>query len=346
MSVPPVDAALIARAAALLLEGKLVAFPTETVYGLGADADQLRAVRAIFAAKGRPASHPLIVHLADPQAAAAWAADVSPAARALSDRFWPGPLTLVVPRGPRAHDALTGTQESVGLRCPSHPWARALLRTLCQQAGDPARAIAAPSANRFGRISPTQSGHVRSDLGEKPAGPVDLILDGGPCTVGIESTIVDLTSRTPRLLRPGSITRAQIEQVLGCSVEAAALDEASAPRAPGRLARHYAPRKPLELVEPGALATRVLDLGPVPVAVLAPAPAHPAERAAVVLWLVAPDAPQAYALHLYEFLHAMDASGAQRLLVQRPPRGEAWSALHDRLERSSAAFGGRFDEAD
>jgi L-threonylcarbamoyladenylate synthase len=341
-----VDAALIARAARLLYDGKLVAFPTETVYGLGADADNVAAVRAIFAAKGRPTDHPVIVHVSSLQAARAWAGELSPAAHALADRFWPGPLTLVVPRASRAHDALTGAQESVGLRCPSHPWARALLSGLHHQSGDPARAIAAPSANRFGRISPTRAEHVRSDLGEKPAGQVDWILDGGPCTVGIESTIVDLTVEAPRLLRPGSILRGQLEQTLGRPVGAAALDDDSAPRAPGRLARHYAPRKPLELVEAAMLATRVRDLGPARVAVLAPAAAPSADRDAVALWLVAPDAPQPYALHLYEFLHAMDASGAERLLVQRPPRGEPWLALHDRLERSCAEFDGRFDDAD
>jgi L-threonylcarbamoyladenylate synthase len=346
VSTPAVDAALIARAARLIHDGKLVAFPTETVYGLGADADNVAAVRAIFAAKGRPANHPVIVHVASLQAARAWAGELSPAAQALADRFWPGPLTLVVPRGPRAHDALTGAQESVGLRCPSHPWAQALLSALHHQSGDSARAVAAPSANRFGGISPTRAEHVRSDLGEKPAGQVDLILDGGPCTVGIESTIVDLTVEAPRLLRPGSILRGQLEQTLGRPVGAAALDDDSAPRASGRLARHYAPRKPLELVEAAMLATRVRDLGPARVAVLAPAPAPSADRAAVALWLVAPDAPQPYALHLYGFLHAMDASGAERLLVQRPPRGEAWAPLHDRLERSCAEVIGRFDDAD
>jgi len=346
VNAPPVDAAAIARAARLLHQGKLVAFPTETVYGLGADADNRPAVRAIFAAKGRPSNHPVIVHVGSLPAAVAWAVDLAPAARALADRFWPGPLTLVVRRGPRAHDALTGAQESVGLRCPSHPWARALLRALGQESGDPARAIAAPSANRFGRISPTQAEHVRADLGEKPAGRVDWILDGGPCTVGIESTIVDLTADTPRLLRPGSITRAQIEQVLGRTVGVAARDDDSAPRASGRLARHYAPRKPLELVDAAMLATRIEDLGPARVAVLAPAPAQSGDRASVALWLVAPAAAQTYALHLYEFLHAMDASGADRLLVQRPPGGEAWAALHDRLERSSAPLERRYDDAD
>jgi L-threonylcarbamoyladenylate synthase len=342
VNAPPVDAGAIARAVRLLRDGKLVAFPTETVYGLGADADNVPAVQAIFAAKERPSDHPVIVHVSDLQAAAAWAEALPPGARRLADRFWPGALTLVVARGARAHDALTGAQPSVGLRCPSHPWARALLMALCRQSGDPSRAIAAPSANRFGRISPTRAEHVRADLGEKPDGAVDLILDGGSCPVGIESTIVDLTAGGPRLLRPGSITRAQIEQALGLAVDVAAHGDDAAPRAPGRLARHYAPRRPLELVDAAALAARVHDLGADQVAVLAPAPPLPA----VARWWIAPAAAGPYAQHLYEFLHRMDASGAERLLVQRPPRDAAWEAVHDRLERAAAAFSGRFDDAD
>jgi L-threonylcarbamoyladenylate synthase len=342
VNAAPLDAEAIARAARLLCQGKLVAFPTETVYGLGADADNVPAVRAIFAAKGRPADHPVIVHVADQRGAAAWAGELAPAARALAQRFWPGPLTLVVPRAARAHDALTGAQSSVGLRCPSHPWAQALLRALAREANDPCRAIAAPSANRFGHISPTRAEHVRADLGERPLGPVDLVLDGGSCPVGIESTIVDLSGAAPRLLRPGSVTRNQIEQALGCEVATAASDDASAPRAPGRLARHYAPRRPLELIEAARLAERVRQLGAAQVAVLAPAPQLPAVTR---WWTAAPDAAS-YARELYDVLHQMDASGAQRLLVQRPPAQPQWAAICDRLERAGAAFSGRFDDAD
>jgi L-threonylcarbamoyladenylate synthase len=342
VNVPPVDLDAIALAARLLVQGKLVALPTETVYGLGADADQVQAVRAIFAAKGRPADHPVIVHVASLQAAQAWAADLPPAARTLAQRFWPGALTLVVARAARAHDALTGAQPSVGLRCPSHPWAQALLAALCRESNDPCRAIAAPSANRFGRISPTRAEHVRADLGEKPDGPIDLILDAGSCPVGIESTIVDLTTDDVRLLRPGSITRESIEHALGRPVSLAGRDELSAPRASGRLARHYAPSKPLELVEPNRLAERVRQLGARRVAVLAPAPA----LAQVAAWSSAPETPEPYARHLYEFLHRMDASCAEHLLVQRPPAGPKWAAVHDRLERAAASFSGRFDDAD
>jgi L-threonylcarbamoyladenylate synthase len=342
VSGPPVDTGAITRAARLLHEGRLVAFPTETVYGLGADADNVQAVQAIFAAKGRPADHPVIVHVPHLEAALAWAGELPPAARRLADRFWPGALTLVVGRGARAHDALTGAQPSVGLRCPSHPWAQALLKALCRQCDDPSRAIAAPSANRFGGISATRAEHVRADLGEKPDGRVDLILDGGSCPVGIESSIVDLTADRPRLLRPGSITQQSIEQVLGCAVDLAAVDDPDAPRAPGRLARHYAPGKPLELVEPARLAARVHELGANRVAVLAPVPPLPA----VARWWIASAAPESYAHDLYEFLHRMDGSGAERLLVQRPPREPQWAALHDRLERAAAAFSGEFDDAD
>ncbi len=329
-----IDAAAIERAAALLAEGKLVAFPTETVYGLGADADNVAAVRAIFAAKGRPVDHPVIVHVADAEAIGAWSEAVPPAARSLAQAFWPGPLTLVLPCSWRAHDALTGGQASVGLRCPAHPWARALLEAFVRRKADAAAAIAAPSANRFGRISPTSAAHVRADLGEKPEGAVDLILDGGPCPVGIESTIVDLTAAAPRLLRQGAVTRRQLEQVLGCELAEAGAD---APRASGRLKSHYAPRTPLELLPPTRLPARVNALRGTPVAVLAPAAALLDWPAHVVLRLVAPADPAEYARRLYAALHQLDAIGAARILVAVPPQAEAWAAIHDRLRRAASA---------
>lgn len=348
IAAPP--AAPIDRAARLLLDGGLVAFPTETVYGLGADADRRDAVAAIFAAKGRPADHPLIVHVQDAAAARAWAGGFSPPADALAQCFWPGPLTLVVARGPRAHDGLTGGQASVGIRCPSHPWARALLQSLARQSGDDARAIAAPSANRFGRISPTRAEHVRADLGEAPAGPVGMILDGGPCPVGIESTIVDLSGAAPRLLRPGSVRASQIEAVLGRPLAQARDDDPDVPRASGRLARHYAPRLPLQVVPADLLAQRIRELGAARVAVLAPPGrwAHggaPADLPAGRFWAAAADAA-AYGHDLYDVLHAMDRSGAESLLVQAPPQGEEWAAVRDRLGRSAAAADGRYDDAD
>ena len=329
-----VDAAAIERAARLLAAGKLVAFPTETVYGLGADADDVEAVRAIFAAKGRPADHPVIVHVLGAEAIGAWASGSPDAARRLAQAFWPGPLTLVLPRSPRAHDALTGGQASVGLRCPSHPWARALLGALANLRGDPAAALAAPSANSFGRISPTTAAHVRADLGEKPTGRVDMILDGGPCPVGIESTIVDLSGAEPRLLRAGAITRRQVEEAIGREVADAGGD---APRASGRLKSHYAPRAPLELLPATALPSRINALRGTPLAVLAPAAALLDWPADVVLRLVAPAGAADYARRLYALLHQLDESGAARILVAAPPQGEAWEAVHDRLRRAAAA---------
>ncbi len=334
MTARPVDAAAIEQAARLLAAGRLVAFPTETVYGLGADADNVDAVRAIFAAKGRPADHPVIVHLLDAPAIDAWSAGAPAAARQLARAFWPGPLTLVLPRSSRAHDALTGGQASVGLRCPSHPWARALLAAFAALRGDSGVALAAPSANSFGRISPTTAAHVHADLGEKPAGRVDLILDGGPSPVGIESTIVDLSGSSPRLLRAGAITRRQIEETIGCEVADAGGD---APRASGRLESHYAPRAPLELLSATALPSRINALRGTRLAVLAPAAALLDWPAHVVLRRVAPAGAAEYGRRLYALLHELDESGAARILVAAPPQGEAWEAVHDRLRRAAAA---------
>jgi L-threonylcarbamoyladenylate synthase len=328
-----VDGAAIARAVEVLAAGGLVAVPTETVYGLAADADCERAVRAIFEAKGRPADHPLIVHVAGAEALDAWAREAPGAAQALARAFWPGPLTLVLARSRRAHDGLTGGQDTVGLRAPAHPWARALLAAWCEKRGDAAAALAAPSANSFGRISPTTAAHVRADLGEKPEGRVDLILDGGPCPVGIESTIVDLSGAAPRLLRPGAITRAQIEAVLGSPLPDAASD---APRASGRLEKHYAPRTPLELVPPAQLHARVNALRGKRIAVLAPPLALFDRTADVVLRLIAPAAADEYARRLYAFLHELDACGAERILVAWPPATPEWEAVRDRLRRAQA----------
>jgi L-threonylcarbamoyladenylate synthase len=315
----------IARAADVLRSGGLVAFPTETVYGLGAAADQPEAVRRIFAAKGRPADHPVIVHVPGVASLAQWARAVPPGAQALAERFWPGPLTLVLPRAARAHDLITGGQDSVGLRCPSHPWARALLDAF-------GGAIAAPSANSFGRISPTTAEHVRSDLGVAPAGKVDLILDGGPCPVGIESTIVDFTQAAPRLLRPGSITRAELESVLGVAVPDAG---AGAPRASGRLDSHYAPRAPLVLVPATQLAAAINARRGQRLGVLAPAAALLDASPQVVLRLIAPAEPAEYARRLYAMLHMLDDCGADTLLVTQPPDGPAWEGVRDRLRRAA-----------
>lgn len=224
----------IQEAAAILRSGGLVAFPTETVYGLGADADNEAAVRKIFAAKGRPADHPVIVHLAEMMQMAEWSGQIPKEAWRLAETYWPGPLTLILPRLPRTKDVVTGGLDTVGLRVPSHPIAQALLR----QFGG---AIAAPSANRFGHVSPTCADHVRQEL----AGRVEMILDGGDCEVGLESTIVDLSSDEPVILRPGAITQQQVEAVCGRYM---ASPETSRTRCSGRLASHYAPQAKVELV--------------------------------------------------------------------------------------------------
>jgi len=346
---PPVDYARVRQAAAALLRGGIVGFPTETVYGLGADADQVRAVAAIFAAKGRPPSHPLIVHLAQAAALEDWARAVPPAAYRLAELFWPGPLTLVLPRQPRAHDVVTGGQDSVGLRCPAHPWAQALLQALCSARSDASAAIAAPSANRYGRISPTRAAHVLADLGEKPQGALDYLLDGGDCTLGIESTIVDFASGSARILRPGSIHEDQLGEALrplGVSVTHAGAD-ALAPRTSGRVAGHYAPRKPLELVPPEHLARRVQALQGTALAVLAPASVMPGLLGhALALFLPAEDTAPAYAHALYASLRRLDESPAQRLLVALPPADVPWHAIHDRLQRAAAGSEDSLAQAD
>ena len=341
-----VDAKVVRHAVEVLLRGGLVAFPTETVYGLGADADQPQAVAAIFRAKGRPKAHPLILHVAGADAVGSWARDIPVAAHALMRRFWPGPLTLVLPRGARATDLITGGQDTVGVRCPSNAWAQALIRGLGSARGDKTSAIAAPSANRYGRISPTRAAHVRADLGEKPSGLVDCIIDGGESALGIESTIVDFGEGAVRILRPGSIDRGQLAVAVGEAVRQAS-DATTAPRVSGRVSGHYAPSKPLELVRPEKLAARVQALEPLALGVLAPSEVLQALRAAnLALCIAAGATPQDYAHALYDQLRRLDASAAARLLVAYPPTGEAWEAVHDRLRRAAAGSEGRMPEAD
>ena len=336
------DPRLIERAVGILARGGLVAFPTETVYGLGADADNAAAVAAIFAAKGRPADHPVIVHVAGVEALPAWTRGDLAAARRLAAAFWPGPLTLVLRSSARALPVVTGGQDTVGLRSPAHPWARALLAAWTTARGDVAAGLAAPSANRFGYISPTSAQHVREGLGEKPAGAVDLILDGGACEFGIESTIVDLSTDLPRVLRPGAIGADRLARVLGAAVaeEDRRLPRlaAAAPRVSGSLEQHYAPRRPLELVAAAELPARLAALRGRTVAVLGPAAevGSDAESARVVLRLVAATEPTAYAHDLYRWLHQLDASGAERILVAAPPTTSAWLAINDRLRRAAA----------
>ena len=297
--------------------GGLVAFPTETVYGLGADASNPGAVARIYQVKGRPAAHPVIVHIADAAQLHRWAREIPEHAVRLAGRFWPGPLTLVLRRAPGVRDELTGGQDTIGLRVPGHPVALALL-------GEFGGGIAAPSANRFGRISPTSAEHVLSDLN----GDVDMILDGGPCEIGIESTIVDLSRGKPVILRPGRISEDDIAQALGV---ASSPPDSAAPRTPGALASHYAPRHPLRLRGPGDWIVRGQGAS-VRRAVMS-FHARPAGDPSA-LWIEAPRNPQRYAHDLYANLRALDSSGCEEILVEEPPATVAWAAVRDRLSRA------------
>ena len=306
----------IRKAAEILRAGGLVAFPTETVYGLGADASNAGAVARLYATKRRPANHPVIVHFGSGESAFAWAREIPRAARQLAERFWPGPLTLILKRSALAKDFITGGQDTVGLRVPSHPVARGLLEMF--QGG-----IAAPSANRFGLVSPTTAAHVREDLGDD----VDLVLEGGPSEVGIESTIVDLSTGSALLLRPGAISREDLEQLL--NVKEAGL---SSPRHSGGLERHYAPRTPARLVSTHDLDKEIEKLKQ-RVAVLAFS--RPDER--VDYWLRMPRNPEGYARRLYAALRELDTAGCETILVEAPPDAPAWAAVRDRLQRACEA---------
>lgn len=319
------SAAEIARAATLLKAGELVAFPTETVYGLGADASNPDAVRKVYAAKGRPADHPLIVHIADAVQLANWARDIPPAAHALAKKFWPGPLTLVLKRNPKVSEAVTGGQDTVALRVPGHPVAQALLREF-------GGGIAAPSANRFGRVSATTAAHVHEEFGDAVA----CVLDGGAADVGIESTIVDCSRDMPVLLRPGWITPRQIEAVLGVPLAAPA---AGTPRAPGMLEKHYAPQTALMLMEGDLVAelARSLARQGKRVAVLARTSLRPLIDGLV--WVAAPPDAAAYAHDLYANLRELDHACCDAILVEQPPEDPEWLAIRDRLNRAAAGSG-------
>jgi L-threonylcarbamoyladenylate synthase len=307
----------IRKAAEILRAGGLVAFPTETVYGLGADASNARAVARLYSTKGRPADHPVIVHFSSKEKAFSWAREVPTGARQLADRFWPGPLTLILKRSKLAEDFVTGGQDTVGLRVPSHPVARELLKMF--QNG-----IAAPSANRFGLVSPTTAAHVREDLGAE----VDLVLEGGPSEVGIESTILDLSGNAV-LLRPGAISKSELENVLKSPVTEKTV---SSPRHSGGLERHYATRTPARMVPAHALDGEITRLEH-RVAVLAFS--RPDER--VDYWLRMPRDPEAYAKRLYAALRELDTAGCEQILVEAPPEAPEWAAVRDRLQRACAA---------
>ncbi len=313
------DSRDIQRACELLRQGELVAFPTETVYGLGADAANPEAIAKIYALKGRPSNHPVIVHLANVEQIENWAAHIPATAWQLTAQFWPGPLTLILPRASHVPLAVTGGQDSVGLRVPSHPVARRLLEAF--RGG-----IAAPSANRYGRISPTLAAHVLQEFGDR----APLTLDGGDCEIGLESTIVSLVGK-PTLLRPGGISRAQIEAVIGTLAE---LNPIDAPRAPGTTVSHYAPMTPLRLID----SVTLRDGCPPAAAVLSRSARPDSHRG---LWITAASDPVRYGHDLYANLRALDQAGAPVILVETPPTDSDWEAVWDRLTRSAAAYTGR-----
>ena len=322
-----------ARAVELLQAGELVAFPTETVYGLGADASNPEAVAKIFAAKGRPADHPLIVHLSGHDAVDRWAEHVPEVAWELMETFWPGPLTLILKKQTWVPDAVTGGQDTVGLRVPGHPVALELLRRFAAANGNRPSGIAAPSANRFGRISPTTAAHVQEELGER----VPLILDGGACAVGIESTIVDCSRGEPVVLRPGHISPLHLEAVLGRLPDIATA--VGAPRVSGSLAAHYAPVTPMRIVA----GPRLLDF--------INAQRHKGDRCGVIghsqppqagmphVWRMLPADPVGYAHELYAALRDMDHAAVDLIAVEALPETPEWNAVADRLRRAVAGAG-------
>ncbi len=320
------DQQQIDLAARALEAGQLVAFPTETVYGLGADAENPAAVAAIYAAKGRPQDHPVIVHLAPEAPLDYWACDIPPQAQALADAFWPGPLTMILKRAPNIPDTVSGGQDTVGLRCPAHPVALALLRAFKAGKGG----VAAPSANKFGHVSPTLAEHVQAEFGAD--GSVAMVLDGGASQVGIESTIVDLSrlaTHGPVLLRPGQISAEAIAAVID---QVPAAPDAAAPRASGTLESHYAPHTPVAMQERDVLLETLAALhGAGRKVALIHMSDMPATHAALRL----PAAPDGFAHALYAALRAMDGQGADVILVEAPPQGGDWLGVNDRLRRAA-----------
>ena len=315
----------IERAVQLLRAGELVAFPTETVYGLGADASNVSAVAKIFAVKGRPQDHPLIVHVPGVEHLDRWACEVPEKARALAKAFWPGPLTLIVKRRPEVIDAITGGQDTVGIRVPNHPLALELLKAF--DGG-----VAAPSANRFGHVSPTTAQHVHDELGDAVA----MILDGGPCQVGIESTIVDLTGERTTILRPGMVSAFELGKVLG---RLPAIGGADAPRVSGSLAAHYAPRTPLALLQPDVVifAVREAMAANKRIGIIAPMACPLSDER--IVWRQISGEAAGFAHDIYALLRELDEMGCARIVVQKPPLNENWRAINDRLQRAVAGSG-------
>jgi L-threonylcarbamoyladenylate synthase len=306
-----------------LRDGELVAFPTETVYGLGANAQRASALEKIFALKGRPTSHPLIVHLDSRRYLHHWAREVPGSAERLAERFWPGPLTLVLPKAPNVLDLVTGAQDSVAVRVPAHPMAQQLLTAF-------GGGIAAPSANRYGHVSPTRAEHVHQEFGAK----VPVVLDGGECRVGLESTIVACLGGDVRLLRPGAITLSQLRDTVG-EVQTGVAQ--SAPRTPGSTRAHYAPSTPLRLVADSQIERLAATLAAQGqrIGVLAQRP--PLSTDQHVTWINAGSRCDAFAHDLYAHLRTLDSAGTSWLLVQEVPADERWDAIRDRLTRAAAA---------
>lgn len=318
-------------AAAALAEGRLAALPTETVYGLGGRADDRHAIARIYAVKGRPADHPLIVHVLDATAVDAWARAVPGYAHDLAQACWPGPLTIVLPRSARADDFVTGGQDSVALRVPAHPVTQEVLHHLAALTADPSIGVAAPSANRFGRVSPTTAEHVRAELADL-LGVDDVILDAGACEVGVESTIIDATGDHPRLLRPGAVTAATVEQITGLPVTTG-----SPVRASGTLASHYAPAAEVIVIDASELAaegrrTQPPEPGDARIGLLALAGITTPPG---LVRLSAPPTAQAYAQVLYAALREADALGLRRILVVLPEASGIGQAIGDRVRRAA-----------
>ena len=327
MMLAGTDPQAIEDAARVIQAGGLVGFPTETVYGLGADASSDDAVAGIFAAKGRPANHPLIVHVADAAQVSDFAASVPPFAARLMNAFWPGPLTVILPRRDGVATAAAGGQDSIGLRCPAHPVALAFLKAC-------GTGVAGPSANRFGRVSPTSAQHVAQEFGDAL-----LVLDGGPCAVGIESSIVDCTRGRPVLLRPGVLTRAQLEAA--CGEPLLNKDDAQAagkaPRAPGTLEAHYAPDAKVRLMDAGALQAALDLLGADAAHIAVYARSALSIKSPRTLYRRMPDDAAATAQQLFAVLRDFDAQGARLIWIEQPPAGPEWDGVRDRLGRAAAS---------
>jgi len=317
----------IDHAVQVLQRGGLVAFPTETVYGLGADVRNEVALKRIFSVKQRPGDHPLIVHIASVDMLTRYASDIPEVAWQLAERFWPGPMTMILKARPDISRVVTGGQDTIGLRIPSHPIALSLLSAF-------GHGIAAPSANRFGRVSPTRANHVVDELGDS----IDCILDGGACEVGLESTIVDLSSMQPALLRPGAITQTQLEEVLG---KLPTNKPVKVPRVSGSHASHYSPQTPLSLVDSNQLEQRVeqAERSQTRIAVMSSRPrttdSDNSDRVHIH-WVHMPDNHRDYGRMLFACMRELDDSGFAHILVEQPPQTVEWAAINDRLYRAAS----------